>query len=73
MSVVVSLAVGWVFLHARAVWRLDRIKCVCTHKRMNHVLAMDWDSDYGNPSRLGTGYRKPGTCRACLCRAFIAA
>lgn len=73
MAFVVTIAVGWVFLHARSVWRLDRLKCVCTHIRMHHVSALDWDSDYGDPQHTGMNYRKPGTCRLCKCRAFIRA
>jgi hypothetical protein len=47
--------------------------CICKHKRKQHVSAMDWDSNYGDPQHVGPNYRAPGTCRACACRAYIAA
>ena len=71
MAAVVSVAVLYVAFYARARWRMDRIKCRCSHAKNRHVSAWDWDSDYGDPQHVGPNYVKPGICRDCRCRFFI--
>lgn len=65
-----------IFNVVRADWRAERIACICHHIKKRHVSALDWDSDYGNPSHTnvpGTvDYVKPGTCRECRCQYYIA-
>ena len=47
-------------------------RCSCSHRLKEHVSAWDWDSDFGDPRGIGPDYRKPGTCRRCICRSFHA-
>jgi hypothetical protein len=77
ITAIFGIVVLWVFYFVRADWRAERQPCICRHARKLHVSALDWDSDYGNPGRMGgvaATYRKPGTCRDqhCLCQCFIA-
>lgn len=44
--------------------------CVCGCQHKHHVSAFDWDSDYGDPEHARPDYRKPGSCRRCLCRSY---
>ena len=45
--------------------------CICKHSRKQHVSPWDWDSDFGDPEHVSPDYKKPYTCRLCLCRRFI--
>ena len=48
-------------------WFQDRVLCICHHRLNQHVRRLDYDSS------VFEGPAKPGTCRFCLCRHYIAA
>lgn len=79
MQLPVVLAGGFLALVAICVieslrrdFEKQRRLCICGHRSRVHVSAWDWDSDYGDPQHRGPNYVKPGTCRNCRCRRFIA-
>lgn len=70
-GILVDIAVLWVAMNVRAIWRADRYPCLCGHRKNEHVSAFDWDSDYGDPQHRQPDYKKPGICRECVCRFYV--
>lgn len=73
--VTTTIALAWVGYYAIGVWQESHTSCICGHIHGRHVSPRDWDSDYGNPGRMGgaAAYQKPGKCRDCFgrCNHFI--
>lgn len=76
VTLIFGIVILWVSYFVRLDWYAERQSCICHHLRKQHVSELDWDSDYGNPGRMGgvaATYKKPGICRDehCLCQHFI--
>ena len=70
------IAVTWVLYYAWGEIEKSHRVCMCGHIFGRHVSPLDYDSDYGNPGRMGgvaADYKKPRSCRDCWgrCRTFI--